>query len=221
ITDSYDNVGMDETIIVCRSNKRANNYNQGIRNTILWRDEELSAGDFLMIVKNNYFWLPDEKQFNFIANGDIVELTRINKYVERYGYKFANVGLKLPDHNNIEIEANIFLDTLTHQGPSLTSEENKQLFYSVMEDYADEKTRSKQYKKVKEDPFFNALQVKFAYAITCHKAQGGQWKHVYLDQGFINDEMLSIDYLRWLYTGITRATEKLYLVNFNRNFFAE
>ena len=221
ITNSYDTVGMEETMIVCRSNKRANKYNLGIRNAVLWREEELSVSDLLMVVKNNYFWLADENKLNFIANGDSLELTRIFNYEERYGHRFANVRLRLPDHDDQEIEAKIHMDTLTIDGPSLSAEANQKLFYSVLEDYQDEATRGKQYKKVREDPYFNALQVKFAYAVTCHKAQGGQWKNVFLDQGFLTDDMLSIDYLRWLYTGFTRATEKLYLVNFKKEFFPE
>ncbi|MCF8372002.1 MAG: AAA family ATPase [Bacteroidales bacterium] len=220
ISGSYDSVGMEETMIVCRSNKRANNFNLGIRNKILWREEELTSGDYLMVVKNNYFWLKqDEKNLNFIANGDSCELTRIFNYEERYGHRFANVRLKLHEHNEDEIEAKIFMDTLTIDGPSLPAGANKELFFAVLEDYADESTKAKRYQKVREDPYFNALQVKFAYAVTCHKAQGGQWKHVFLDQGYVTEDMLSIDYLRWLYTGITRASEKLYLVNFGKQFF--
>ena len=221
ISDSYDRVGWEETMIVCRSNKRANKYNQGIRNTILWREEELSTGDYLMVVKNNYYWLHDENNLNFIANGDSVELARIFNYEERYGLRFANVRLRLSDHDDQEIEAKIIMDTLTIDGPSLSAETNQRLFYAVLEDYPTESTKAKQYKKVREDPYYNALQVKFAYAVTCHKAQGGQWKHVFLDQGYLTEEMLSIDYLRWLYTGFTRATEKLYLVNFDKKFFPE
>lgn len=222
ITESYDTVGMEETMIVCRSNKRANKFNLGIRNTILWREEELTSGDYLMVVKNNYFWLKDEEnKLNFIANGDSLELTRIFYYEERYGYRFANVRLKLQDHDEMEIDAKIFMDTLTIDGPSLPAGANRELFFAVAEDYPDETTKAKRYQKVREDPYFNALQVKFAYAVTCHKAQGGQWKHVFLDQGYVTDEMLSVDYLRWLYTGITRASEKLYLVNFGKQFFEE
>ena len=221
IETSYSTVGMEDTIIVCRSNKRANKYNTGIRNQILYREEEISAGDLLMIVKNNYFWINDEKTADFIANGDIVEVLRIKAYEERYGFRFADITIRLFEHNDLELDVKIMLDTLSIDGPSLNYEDNKKLFYSILIDYSDIKGKSKQYKKVKEDPFFNALQVKFAYAVTCHKAQGGQWKHVFIDQGYITDELLNRDYYRWLYTAITRATDKVFLVNFNKQFYID
>lgn len=219
ISDSYDKNGHEETIIITRSNKRANQYNKGIRSQILWREEEIAVGDLLMVVKNNYYWIDENEKLDFIANGDIGELVKIKKYQEQYGFRFADVVLKLIDYDNLEIDCKIILDTLSINSAALSSEDNKQLFYNVLEDYKDEKTRKKQYEGVKNDEFFNALQVKFAYAITCHKAQGGQWKNVFLDHGYLTEEMMDKEYLRWLYTAFTRPTEKLYLVNFNKKFF--
>ncbi len=219
LSDAYDKFGTDGVAVICRSNKQANRYNQGIRNRILYREEELTPGDFLMVVRNNYSWIQNSENISFIANGDIVRLIRIRKYIERYGFRFAEVDLCLPDYNDYEFTAIIMLDVLNSEAASITNEQNKSLYYLVAEDYAHITPKSKQYKKIKEDPFFNALQVKFAYAITCHKAQGGQWPCVFLDQGWLTDEMLNTEYLRWLYTAITRTTEKLYLVNFSDKFF--
>lgn len=213
LSDSYDKTGMEETIVISRSNKRANKFNEGIRNSILWREEELVPGDLLMVVRNNYFWLQDEAEFDFIANGDIIEVVRIHRHQELYGHRFADCTLRLLDYN-AEIEAKVMLDTLREEGPSLGAEKNKEFFYAVLEDYSDLKPRKKQYEAVRNDPFFNAVQVKFAYAITCHKSQGGQWKTVFIDQGYLTEERIDMEYLRWLYTAITRATEKVYLVNF-------
>jgi len=217
----YDEFGMENTMVVCRSNKRANLYNQGIRKSILWKEDELATGDFLMIVKNNYYWLSEEQatKTDFIANGDIVEITRLGKYTEQYGFRFADASLRFLDYTDLEIDAKIIIDTLTSEVASLTSEQNKQLFYSVMEDYMELRTKKARIDKVKENPFFNALQVKFSYAITCHKAQGGQWKAVFIDQGWLAEDMLNIEYLRWLYTAFTRPMERLYLVNFKDDFF--
>ncbi|MBI5220146.1 MAG: AAA family ATPase [Bacteroidia bacterium] len=221
ISDSYSKYGTDETIVVCRSNKRANRFNQGIRAQILGRDEEISVGDLLMVVKNNYFWITDNEQINFIANGDIVEVTRIKKYTQRYGFRFADVCIRFVDYRDIEIDAKIILDTLSIELAALSSEENKKLFYAIAEDFATVRSKKKRFEKIRNDPFFNALQVKFAYAVTCHKAQGGQWKSVFVDQGYITREMIDIEYLRWLYTALTRSSEKLYLVNFDKAFFHE
>ncbi len=220
ISNAYAQYGIEKTMIVCRSNKMANKYNQGIRNQILWREEEISVGDYLMVVKNNYYWIKND-DINFIANGDIVEITRIHKYQERYGFRFADVSLRFVDYQDIEIDAKIMLNTLYIETASLTGEDNKKLFYSVLEDNNDVSIKKKRYEMVKDNPFFNALQVKFAYAVTCHKAQGGQWKVVFVDQGFLTDDMLNLEYLRWLYTALTRSTEKLYLVNFGKQFFKE
>jgi len=219
ITDSYDKYGIEDSIIITRSNKRANQFNKGIRNQILWYEEEIAVGDLLMVVKNNYYWLEDNDKVDFIANGDIGKIVQIKKYDERYGFRFADIVLQLIDYDNLEIECKIILDTLDINSASLSSEDNKKLFYSVLEDYQQLKTRKQQYKAVKEDDFFNALQVKFSYAITCHKAQGGQWKSVFIDHGYLQEEMLNKEYFRWLYTAFTRPVEKLYLVNFHKQFF--
>ena len=213
ISDSYDHVGMDETIVVCRSNKRANIYNKGIRNTILYREEELETGDLLMVAKNNYFWTEGCKEIDFIANGDIAVVRRVRREREMYGFRFADVLLRFPDYNDMELEVKLLLDSLHTETPALPKEMNDKLFYSVMEDYADISVKRERMKKMKADPHYNALQVKYAYAVTCHKAQGGQWKRVFLDQGYMTEDMLSPDYFRWLYTAFTRATETLYLVN--------
>ena len=213
INDCYEKVGMDETIVVCRSNKRANIYNKGIRNTILYREEELESGDLLMVAKNNYFWTEGCKEIDFIANGDIAEVRRVRREREMYGFRFADVTLRFSDYNDMELEATVLLDTLHTESPALPKEMNDKLFYSVLEDYADITIKRERMKKMKSDPYYNALQVKYAYAVTCHKAQGGQWQRVFLDQGYMTEDMLSPDYFRWLYTAFTRATETLYLVN--------
>lgn len=214
INTCYDQAGMDETIIICRSNKRANLYNNGIRNTILYREDELNTGDILMVAKNNYFWGADVKELDFIANGDIAEVRRVRRIHEMYGFRFADVLLSFPDYGDIELEVKLLLDTLHSDSPALTKEESDRLFYAVLEDYQDIPTKRERMKKMKADPWYNALQVKYAYAVTCHKAQGGQWKRVFIDQGYIAEDMLTPDYYRWLYTAFTRATETLYLVNF-------
>lgn len=213
INSSYNEVGMDETMIICRSNKRAYLYNKGIRNTILYREDELNTGDILMIAKNNYHWTADCKEMDFIANGDIAVVRRVRRTQEMYGFRFADVVLTFPDHNDIEFELKILLDTLHSDYPSLSREDSDRLFNAVMEDYADITNKRERMKKLKEDSFYNALQVKYAYAVTCHKAQGGQWKRIFIDQGYITEETFTPDYYRWLYTAITRASEKLYLVN--------
>ena len=213
INSSYNEVGMDETMVICRSNKRAYLYNKGIRNTILYREEELSTGDILMIAKNNYHWTADCKEMDFIANGDIAVVRRVRRTQEMYGFRFADVVLSFPDHNDIEFELKILLDTLHSDYPSLSKEDSDRLFNAVMEDYSDITNKKERMKKLKEDSFYNALQVKYAYAVTCHKAQGGQWKRIFIDQGYITEYTFTPDYYRWLYTALTRASEKLYLVN--------
>jgi exodeoxyribonuclease-5 len=218
INDNYDKYGIEETIVICRSNKRAIKYNEGIRNSILWREEELVPGDLLMVVKNNYFWLQEEEDLDFIANGDIVEVVRIHKYKELYGYRYADCTLRLIDYNT-EIEAIILLDAIYAEAPALSSEKNKEMFYSILEDYSHLKPRRKQYEGVRNNEYFNAIQVKYAYAVTCHKSQGGQWKSVFIDQGYIEKERVDKEYLRWLYTAITRATDRVYLVNFPEYLF--
>ena len=213
INDSYDHAGMDETIVVCRSNKRANIYNRGIRNMILYREDELNSGDLLMVAKNNYFWTEQCKEIDFIANGDIAVVRRVRRVREAYGFRFADVVLAFPDYGDVELEVKLLLDTLHTDTPALPKEQNDRLFYAVLEDYADITVKRERMKKMKADPHYNALQVKYAYAVTCHKAQGGQWKRVFLDQGYMTEDMLTPDYFRWLYTAFTRATETLYLVN--------
>ena len=213
IGECYDRAGMDETIVVCRSNKRANIYNKGIRNTILYREEELESGDLLMVAKNNYFWTEGCKEIDFIANGDIGVVRRVRREREMYGFRFADVTLRFPDYNDMELEVTVLLDTLHTDSPALPKEMSDKLFYAVLEDYADITIKRERMKKMKSDPYYNALQVKYAYAVTCHKAQGGQWQRVFLDQGYMTEDMLSPDYFRWLYTAFTRATETLYLVN--------
>lgn len=221
ISDSYDKVGMDETIIICRSNKRANLYNKGIRNTILYREDELNAGDVLMVAKNNYFWGADCKELDFIANGDVAVVRRVRRVREMYGFRFADVVLRFPDYGDLELEVTLLLDTLHTDFPSLPREQGEKLFEAVFEDYAYLSSKRERIKKIKEDPYYNALQVKYAYAVTCHKAQGGQWQRVFLDQGYLTDEMVSPDYYRWLYTAFTRATETLYLVNWPKEQLSE
>jgi ATP-dependent exoDNAse (exonuclease V) alpha subunit len=220
LASSYSRVGVDETMVVTRSNKRANIYNLGIRNTVLDREEELCRGDQLIIVKNNYFWAEkitaDVNKMSFIANGDRAVVQRIRNVHALYGFRFAEVTMSFPDYDDCELTATVLLDTLSSEAPALTHEQQEQLYNAVMEDYADIPQKAERVKKLKEDRYYNALQVKFAYAVTCHKAQGGQWAHVYLDQGYMTDDMLGPDYLHWLYTAFTRATEQLYLVNWPR-----
>jgi exodeoxyribonuclease-5 len=218
ISAAYSRHGIDDTIIICRSNKRANKYNQGIRNQIFNYEREIVPGELLMVVKNNYYWIGGDEKIDFIANGDIIEILKINKYYELYGFRFADVGIRLVDYN-IELDAKIILDTLSKETPALSEEDNKKLFYTIMEDFADLKSKETQYDKTRNNEFYNALQVKYAYAVTCHKAQGGQWKTVFVDQGYITDDMINIEYLRWLYTAFTRAVERLYLVNFPEMYF--
>ena len=213
LSSSYSHVGMDETMVITRSNKRANIYNQGIRNTVLDREDELCRGDLLMIVKNNYYWTEGEKDIAFIANGDRAVVQRVRHVHEQYGFRFADVTMQFPDYDDYELTATVVLDSLTTEAPALTHDQQEQLYNAVLEDYADIPYKADRIKKLKSDRYYNALQIKFAYAVTCHKAQGGQWSYVYLDQGYMTDEMLSADYIHWLYTAFTRATEKLYLVN--------
>ena len=227
LADSYHHVGLDDTIVVTRSNKRANIFNQGIRNMVLEREEELSQGDILMIVKNNYYWMEEERKKMkekdnqvpsndipaFLANGDRAKVLKVRRRIDLYGFRFATLLLQFPDYGNYELEATVLLDTLTSEAPALTHEQQEQLFRQIEEDYQDVPLKADRMKAIRQDQFYNALQVKFAYAVTCHKAQGGQWAHVYVDQGYMTDDMLTPDYIHWLYTAFTRATEMLYLVN--------
>ena len=227
-------------MVVTRSNKRANIYNQGIRNMVLGREEMLTTGDMIMVVRNNYYWAGKDAPtdagikkdvakkadrgesdttdtattgISFLANGDRAVVQRVRNVRELYGFRFVDLWLQLPDYDNYELQATVITDSLMTEAPALTREQNNRLFENVMEDYSDIRLKTDRIKKIKEDPYFNALQIKFAYAVTCHKAQGGQWAHVYLDQGYMTDDMLTPDYIHWLYTAFTRARERLFLVN--------
>jgi ATP-dependent exoDNAse (exonuclease V) alpha subunit len=220
LNDAYNKFGAEDSMVICRSNKRANIFNQQIRARIRWQENELSSGDYMMVVKNNYFWLPEESKAGFIANGDIIQLMSIGKIQEMYGFRFADVRMRMIDYpDEPELETRLLLDTIMSESPALSQAENKRLYESVSADYGDFADKRMRLKKVKEDGFFNALQVKFSYAVTCHKAQGGQWPCVFVEQGYLTDEMINTEYLRWLYTAVSRASEKLYLVNFNKDFF--
>ena len=251
LATSYSRAGMDETMVITRSNKRANIYNRGIRATVLDREEELCTGDMLMVVKNKYFENEERRvkseevatavptdvsggtaegnregtaaatsslftlhsSLKFIANGDRARVYRVRNIHEMHGFRFAEVTLQFPDYDNLEMTQTVILDTLTTDAPALTREQNEQLFNAVEADYADIPRKSDRMRSMKQDKYYSALQVKFAYAVTCHKAQGGQWAHIYVDQGYMTDDMLTPDYIHWLYTAFTRATERLYLVN--------
>ncbi|MBE6298340.1 MAG: ATP-dependent endonuclease [Bacteroidales bacterium] len=222
IEGCYSDVGIEDTIILCRSNKRANVYNEGIRRRILYREEKLSRGDILMVVKNNYYWreqLGKEdktilEKFDFIANGDVAKVVRVGYVEEMYGFSFADVTLSFIDYD-CEFDVKIMLDTLSSESPSLTREESERLFSAVWDDYPEIRSKRKRMEQVRSNPYYNALQVKYGYAVTCHKAQGGQWPRVFVDQGYIGEDMLNSDYYRWLYTAFTRSNEKLYLVNWS------
>ena len=219
ISSAYDHDGLEETIVITRSNRRATIYNNGIRARILWREEELSSGDRLMVARNNYFWTAGQKETDFIANGEIIRLRRIRRTYEMYGFRFADVQAEFQEQDTEQgMDLKVLLDTLQNDSPALTKEQNDRLFYAVLEDYMDVPTKAGKLRKMKADPHYNALQVKYAYAITCHKAQGGQWRNVFLDIGYITEEMLGEDFYRWLYTAFTRATECLYLVNLPSEF---
>lgn len=248
LSSSYSEAGIDETIVITRSNKRANIYNAGIRGTVLGREEQLTTGDMLMVVKNNYYWLEKEKMSekvkvkseestcdaassstkqaasslftpnsslnsSFLANGDRACVRRVRNVRELYGFHFADVLLSFPDYDDYELQVTVMTDTLTSDAPALTRQQSGQLFNAVLEDYQDIPLKADSMKRIRQDMYYNAVQVKYAYAVTCHKAQGGQWAHVYVDQGYMTDDMLTPDYIHWLYTAFTRATEKLFLIN--------
>lgn len=219
LQDLYGKKGRSSVAVVTRSNKQANTYNMGIRNQVLWHDSELTPNDRLMVVKNNYFWAKDLDNTDFIANGDFVEVMAIRKYEERFGYRFADVTLKPEDYDDVEIDVKIILDALVSEAPSLSGKENQQLYYAVEENYSHIANKKRRFEAIREDPYYNALQVKFAYAFTCHKSQGGQWDTVFIDPGYFTPDMMGVDYLRWLYTAFTRASSKLYLINFQNSFF--
>ena len=218
---AYDKFGMENTLVICRSNKNANAYNQNIRNRILYREDELTGGDYIMVVRNNYFWLqPEENSGAFIANGDIGRIRKVRNLHEQYGFRFAEIVLELVDYPEEEpLTCKVLLNTLYAEKPSLSSADNKRLFEAVMEDYQHIPNKRLRMQELKKDPYYNALQIKFAFAVTCHKAQGGQWEAVFIDQGYLTDEMMNTEFLRWLYTGITRSTKELFMVNFSDQFF--
>ena len=221
LQDCYDKYGRDETIVITRSNKRANRYNEGIRRNILFAEEEIESGDMLMVVKNNYHYTEriEDCPMSFIANGDIARLKRIRRFEELYGFRYASAVIEFDDYDSTEIECKVLLDTINSEAPSLTYEQSQKLFYEVEKDYTDIKSKIKRFKEIRENEYFNALQVKFSYAVTCHKAQGGQWKAVFIDRFLFGDEPMTKDMLRWLYTALTRATERVFLVNFDDKFF--
>ncbi len=215
LNTAYSRAGVEETTVICRSNKNANNYNAQIRARIRFQEEELSTGDHLMVVKNNYTWLPAEAKAGFIANGDILVVSRIKKRVSQYGLRFADIRFSMIDYpDEPEFEARIILDTLKSEGPALSRTDSNAMYLAMQEAHAHIINKRDRFLKIKADPCYNALQVKFAYAVTCHKAQGGQWENVFIDQGYLKEDMINLDYLRWLYTAITRAKGKVYMVNF-------
>ncbi|WP_273289789.1 ATP-binding domain-containing protein, partial [Winogradskyella sp.] len=221
INDAYSNEGYEETAIIVRSNKRANQYNKQIRERILFNDSELSVGDYLMVVKNNYFWIKPTTEAGFIANGDIVEVLEIFSIRELYGFKFAEVKVKMVDYPRMRpFETVLLLDTIDVESASLSYEESNRLYQEVAKDYANEKSNYKRFLGVKNNKYFNALQVKFSYAITCHKSQGGQWNTIFIEQPYLPNGM-DKDYVRWLYTAVTRAKEQLYLIGFKDDMFVE
>ncbi len=220
LNQEYDAGGLEDMVVVCRSNKMANLYNDAIRTRVLYREDEISTGDYLMVVKNNYHWLEDDSEIGFIANGDIVEVLGARHYRELYGFHFVDVTLRFVDYPEAPtLDCKLMLETLHAEAPSLSREDSQRLFDAVMEDYADLPTKSARLNAVRSNPYFNALQVKFAYSLTCHKTQGGQWPVVFIEQGYLTDEMINKEYLRWLYTALTRATRKVYLLNFHSKFF--
>lgn len=221
VQECYDRYGRDETIIITRSNRRANRYNEGVRRYNLSAEEAIESGDCLMVVKNNYYFTEriEECPMSFVANGDVARLRKIRRFEDFYGFHFAEAVLSFPDYDDYELSCKILLDTITSESPSLTREESQRLLREVEQDYVDIKSKLKRWREIRENPHFNAVQVKFAYAITCHKAQGGQWRAVFVDRALFGDEPMTVDMLRWLYTAFTRATERLYLVNFDERFF--
>ncbi|WP_443939472.1 ATP-dependent DNA helicase [Pedobacter sp. MW01-1-1] len=219
---AYRKFGIENTLVVCRSNKSANVYNQQIRARLLYREEELTGGDQIMVVRNNYFWLPENEETAFIANGDMAKVIRVRGEEERYGFRFADATLEFFDFPAAgQISCKVMLDTLNLESANLPYSDSKRLFDGLEEDYAHITDRRKRLVAIKEDPYYNALQIKFAYAVTCHKAQGGQWEAVFADQGYLTEEMIDLDFLRWLYTAVTRAKKELYLVNFAPQLFSK
>lgn len=219
---AYHKYGLENVLVVCRSNKSANLYNNQIRARLLYREEELTGGDHIMVVRNNYFWLPDDKETAFIANGDMAKIIRVRREEERYGFRFAEVQIELVDFPDMgAITSKVLLDTLQVESPNLPYQASKKLYEGLLLDYGHIGNAKERLLAIKQDPYYNALQIKFAYAVTCHKAQGGQWDAVFVDQGFLTEDMLDLDFIRWLYTAITRAKKELFLVNFSKDLFAE
>jgi exodeoxyribonuclease V len=215
LADDYGTLGPEQVVVICRSNKSANNYNRQIRYSGLWFDEEISAGDYIMCVKNNYFWLGEDSPVGFIANGDVLKIKRVSGTEERYGFRFADLTVEMTDYpGQPAFEIKVILDSLYTEAPALTREQSNNIYKTIIEAHPEAETKTARQLLLASDPHFNAIQIKFAYAVTCHKAQGGQWKNIFVDQGYVTDEMLNTGYLRWLYTAITRAQEKVYMVNF-------
>ncbi|MES2566652.1 MAG: AAA family ATPase [Bacteroidota bacterium] len=220
LNSAYSKYGFNDVLIVTRSNKRANQFNQAVRQRIRYMEEDLCGGDLMMVVKNNYFWLDEKSDAGFIANGDSLKIKKITKRKELYGFNFAECIVELCDYPNApEITLNLLLDSINSEAPALNKEQQQHLFEAVMEDVSDQPIKGLRMAYLKKNPYFNALQVKFNYAVTCHKAQGGQWPCVFIDQGYLTKEMLNVEYIRWLYTAFTRASEKVYLMNFSDDFF--
>ena len=219
---AYDKYGIENTMVICRSNKSANLYNRHIRNQILFRDEEITGGDIVMVVRNNYYWLQqhDEKHVGFIANGDMASIRKVSNIHDMHGFRFADLDLEFLDNNEGDtVKCRVLLDSLYAEAPQLPYDQQQKLYENIALDYEDIPLKKDRLEAIKKDPYYNALQIKFAYAITCHKAQGGQWPLVFIDQGYMTDEMLNTEFMRWLYTAITRATQELFLVNFNSKFY--
>jgi exodeoxyribonuclease-5 len=220
LNDAYGKYGEESSMVICRSNKRANLFNLQIRSRIKWLEDEIASGDFMMVVKNNYFWLDDSSKAGFIANGDIVEILKIRGEEEQYGFRFATVTVRMIDYpNEPDLEVKILLESILSDSSSLPSARFRELYDAISEEYSYEPSRKKRNELIRKNPYYQALQVKFANAVTCHKSQGGQWDVVFVEQGYLTEEMINMEYLRWLYTAVTRAKQVLYLVNFNEEFF--
>lgn len=218
LSESFGRAGMEESKIICYSNKRAVLFNKGVRGTVLYKEDEVTSGDFLLVAKNNYLWSDPYPEIPFIANGDLVEVVRVRKQYEMYGFRFADMEVRFPDYN-WELEVRVLLDSLVSEAPALEKSLQERLYADVIQDYSPYcKTKRELYLALRNDPWLNSLQVKYGYAFTCHKAQGGQWKEIFLDQGYVTEERMGLDYYRWLYTAVTRATEKVYLINFKDEF---
>jgi ATP-dependent exoDNAse (exonuclease V) alpha subunit len=219
---AYKNFGHENSTIICRSNKNANQYNQYIRRILFEAEDEIESGDYLMVVRNNYYWLPKDSEIGFLANGDFVQVVKILRTTEEFGFRFADARVRLVDYpDEPDLEVKLLLDTLHTESPALPADRSKALYDAISEDYAHLETKKERTAALRKDPFLNALQVKFAYALTCHKAQGGQWQAVFVDHGFLKEDMVNSEFARWLYTAVTRSSEKLFLLNFNKNLIGD